>query len=144
MSLENLDSNQFALVISQAAAPAFMLGAVSSFLTVLFSQINLVIGKMSAISALPDDGARSAHLKSAAPRLKTRLSRMGWAIFWAIGSGVATCFVILAAFAGASFGIRHEIGAAILFATSLVFFTVALVIFGFEIKVAMSDVAELN
>ena len=32
MSFETLDSNQFAVVISQAAAPAFMLGAVSSLM----------------------------------------------------------------------------------------------------------------
>ena len=41
MSLDTLTSNQFAVVISQAAASAFMLGAVTSFLTVLFSQLNL-------------------------------------------------------------------------------------------------------
>jgi len=144
MSLDTLTSNQFALVISQAAAPAFMLGAVASFLTVLFSQLNLVIGRLRDIRAVPDASATNAQLEAAAPRLKARLARIGWAIGWAIASGVATCFVIIAAFAGAWFGIRHEIGAAILFTTSLVCFTMALIIFGYEIKVAMRDVAEFN
>ena len=103
-----------------------------------------MIGRLRDIRAAPDASATNAQLEAAAPRLKARLARIGWAIGWAIASGVATCFVIIAAFAGAWFGIRHEIGAAILFTTSLVCFTMALIIFGYEIKVAMRDVAEFN
>jgi len=143
MSLDPLTSNQFALVISQAAAPAFMLGAVASFLAVLFSQLNLVIGRLRAVSSLPDDSAANAQLKTTTPQLKLRVTRIGWAIYWALGSGVATCFVIIAAFAGAWFGIRHEVGAAILFTISLGLFTAALMTFGYEIKVGMGD-SELN
>jgi len=143
MSLDPLTSNQFALVISQAAAPAFMLGAVASFLTVLFSQLNLMIARLRSVNSLPDDSASSAQLKTTAPDLKIRVARIGWAIYWALGSGVATCFVIIAAFAGAWFGIRHEVGAAILFTISLGLFTVALLTFGYEIKVSMSD-PEIN
>ena len=127
MSLDTLTSNQFAVVISQAAASAFMLGAVASFLTVLFSQLNLLLEKARAISSPPKVRVSSAQTDIAAPQLKTRIIRIGWAIFRALGSGVAKCFVIIAAFAGAWFGIQHEIGAAILFTSSLIFFTAALI-----------------
>ena len=143
MSLDTLTSNQFELVISQAAAPAFMLGAMASFLTVLFSQLNLILEKLRALSSLRDNSVTTAQFGTTTPELKIRARRVGWAIYWALGSGVATCFVIITAFAGAWFGIRHEVGAAILFTISLGLFTVALITFGYEIKVGMSD-AELR
>jgi len=139
MSLDTLTSNQFALVISQAAAPAFLLGAVASFLSVLFLQLNRILDRLGAISSLSDESATSAKLRATRPLLKIRATNVGRAIFWALGSGIATCFVIIAAFAGACFGLRHELGAAILFAVSLGLFTVALFTFGYEIKLGLSQ-----
>jgi Protein of unknown function (DUF2721) len=141
--LDSLTSNQFALVISQSAGPAFLLGAVASFLSVLFSHLNRIIDRSRAIGALTDESPNSAKLKASIPQLKTRATHVGWAIYWALGSGVATCFVIVAAFIGALIGIRHELGAAILFTISLGLFTMALITFGFEIRARISQ-AELD
>ena len=139
MIIDTLTSNQFALVISQAAAPAFLLGAVASFTSVLLLQLNRIIDKLQAISSLSDENAITAKLKATRPLLKIRATNVGWAIYWAVGSGIATCFVIVAAFAGAWFGVKHELGAAILFTISLGLFTVALITFGREIKVGLSQ-----
>jgi CHASE2 domain-containing sensor protein len=96
--------------------------------------------RSQAISALSDENASSARLKATIPQLKTRAIHVGWAIYWALGSGVATCFVIVAAFTGALIGVRHELGAAIFFTISLGLFTVALITFGFEIRAGISQV----
>ena len=70
MSPDTLTINQFSLVISQAAAPAFLLGAVASFLSVLTSYLHRIIDRSRAINAIPDEDATSAHLKATLPQLK--------------------------------------------------------------------------
>ena len=140
MSLDPLTSSQFSLVISQSAAPAFLLGAVASFIMVLFSHLNRIIDRSRAINAIPDENATSVKLKATLPQLKIRATRVGWTIYWALDSGVATCFVIITAFASAYFGVRQELGAAILFTISLGLFTVSLISFGYEIRVGLNHV----
>jgi Protein of unknown function (DUF2721) len=140
MSLDTLTSQQFSIVISQAAAPAFLLGAAASFLSVLFKQLSSLIDRLQAISALPDENAASAKLKASRPLLKSRASNVAWAIYWTIGSGIATCFVIVTAFAGTLFGVGYEFGAAILFTMSLALFIVGLITFGYEIRLGLRHV----
>ena len=51
MLKEMLTSDQFAVVIAQAAAPAFLLGAVASFLSVLVSHLARIVDRSRAITA---------------------------------------------------------------------------------------------
>ena len=90
MSLDSSTSSQFAVVISQAVAPAFLLGAVASFLSALLTHLNRIIDRYRAISSLADESATGAKLKATLPQLKKRATQVGWAIFWSIGSGVVT------------------------------------------------------
>ena len=48
---------QLARIIGSIAAPAFLLGAVASFISVVFSQINRVIDRSHYIHAIKDDDA---------------------------------------------------------------------------------------
>ena len=48
MLKEMLTSDQLSLVISQAAAPAFLLGAVASFLSVLVSHLGRIVDRARA------------------------------------------------------------------------------------------------
>ena len=66
---EVLTSNQLSLVISQAAAPAFLLGAVASFLSV-FSNMSRIIDRSRAIVAMPDQDFSKAPHKATLPLLK--------------------------------------------------------------------------
>jgi hypothetical protein len=67
---EVLTSNQLSLVISQAAAPAFLLGAVASFLSVLVSNMSRIIDRSRAIVAMPDQDFSKAPHKATLPLLK--------------------------------------------------------------------------
>jgi Protein of unknown function (DUF2721) len=139
MSPDTLTANQLSLVISQAAAPAFLLGAVASFLSVLVSHMNRVIDRSRAINAIPDEDATRAHLKAALPQLKIRATLVNRAIYWAVGSGIFTCLLMISGFVSAYFGVRHEPGAAILFTLSLGLFTAALISFAREVKAAVGQ-----
>jgi hypothetical protein len=134
---EVISLNQLSLVISQAAAPAFLLGAVASFLSVLVTHMSRIVDRSRAINATPDDDPKKAGLKATLPQLKLRAALVNRAIYWAVASGISTCLLMIAAFGSAYFGIRHEPGAAILFTMSLGLFTFSLISFAREVRVAM-------
>jgi hypothetical protein len=142
MSLDTQTIGQISLVISQAAAPAFILGAVASFLSVLISHLNRIIDRLRVISAISDETATSAHLKAGLPQLRNRAAHVGRAIYWAVGSGIATCFLMIVAFVSAYFGVRHELSAAILFTLALGLFTVSLIFFGYEVRGALKHLEQ--
>ncbi len=135
---EVITLNQLSLVISQAAAPAFLLGAVASFLSVLVSHMSRIIDRSRTINAISDGDPNYADLKATLPQLKLRARLVNRAIYWAVASGISTCLLMIAAFGSAYFGIRHEPGAAILFTMSLGLFTFSLISFAREVKVAMA------
>jgi hypothetical protein len=136
---EVITLNQLSLVISQAAAPAFLLGAVASFLSVLVSHMSRIIDRSRAINALSDEDPKKAALKASLSQLKLRANLVNRSIYWAVASGVFTCLLMISAFGSAYFGIRHEPGAAILFTLSLGFFTFSLISFAREVKIAMTQ-----
>ena len=59
------------------------------------------------------------------------------AIYWAIGSGIVTCLLMVVAFGSAYVGARHELGAAALFIVALGLFTASLVSFAREVGIAL-------
>jgi hypothetical protein len=139
MMPDPLTINQLSLVISQAAAPAFILGAVASFLSVLISHMSRIVDRSRAINAIPDDDVTRTHLKTALPQLKIRASLVHRAIYWAVGSGISTCLLMIFAFGSAFFGVKHEPGAAVLFTLSLGLFTGSLILFAREVRVALNQ-----
>ena len=80
-----------------------------------------------------------AGLKAALPHLKFRATLINRAIYWAVGSGIVTCLLMIMAFGSAYVGVRHEPAAAILFTLSLCLFTTALILFAREVRVAVND-----
>jgi hypothetical protein len=129
--------DQLQLVISQAAAPAFILGAVASFLSVLLSHMGRVIDRARAIHDLAESHPRNQQLSANLPQLRQRARILHRAIFWAVGSGVVTCLLMIVGFASAYFGVRHEPGAALLFTCALGLFTAALISFAQEVGIAL-------
>jgi uncharacterized membrane protein YgcG len=136
---EVLTTNQLSLVISQAAAPAFLLGAVASFLSVLVSHMSRIVDRSREIKAIPDADTANAHLRATLSVLRIRATLVNRAIYWAVASGITSCLLMIAAFGSAYFGFRHEPGAAILFTLSLSLFTFSLISFAREVKIAMNQ-----
>jgi hypothetical protein len=135
---ELLTVNQLSLVISQAAAPAFLLGAVASFLSVLVSHMSRISDRLHAIDAMPDD-AKKGRLQALMSDLRFRAILVNRAIYWAVGSGISTCLLMIVAFATAYFGARHEPAAVLLFTLALGLFTASLISFAREVRMALSD-----
>ncbi|MGB8610848.1 MAG: DUF2721 domain-containing protein [Pseudolabrys sp.] len=127
--------DQLSLVISQAAAPAFLLGAVASFLSVLVSHMSRIIDRSRAIHAIADGDPMKAQLSV----LRFRAALIIRAIYWAVGNGISTCILMIVAFITAYLGARHEPAAAGLFTLSLGLFTASLISFAREPRVALNQ-----
>ncbi|MGY4573354.1 DUF2721 domain-containing protein [Bradyrhizobium sp. USDA 3256] len=131
--------SQLSHVISQAAAPAFLLGALAAFIAVLISRQNRIIDRTIYLNGIPDeDGARS-RLKADLPRLIRRATMINRAIFWSVMGSIAISILIVVAFVSAFFQFPHERGVAILFILAVAAFTVSLVDFAREVRIALSE-----
>jgi hypothetical protein len=131
--------SQLSHVIVQAAAPAFLLGALAAFIAVLISRLNRIIDRTIVLNAIADDDAVKSRLKAHLPRLLRRAAMLNRAIFWAVIGSIAITLLVIVAFACALLKFQHERGVAILFMVALGAFTVSLVDFAREVRIALSE-----
>jgi len=128
---------QLSRIIAGVAAPAFLLGAVAAFISVLASRMNRVIDRSQFLNSISDE-ARS-HLKADIPRLKRRAILLNRATYYAIMCGVVTSLLIIVAFVSALLHMSHEYGVAILFIVALGYFLLSLIQFARETRMALHD-----
>jgi len=130
---------QLSQVIGQVTAPAFLLGAVAAFTSVLISRMNRIIDRSQTLNAIRDDDASKAHLKSDIPRLKRRAALLNSAILFSTVSAIITSLLVIVAFVCAFYNMPHEYAVALLFVVALGFFTVSLVYLAREARIALNE-----
>src|SRR5258708_23779189 len=86
--------SQLSEVISQAAAPAFLLGALAAFIAVLIGRLNRIIDRTVLLNGIPGDDAARNRLKADLPRLMRRAAMMNRAIFWAVLSSISMTILV--------------------------------------------------
>jgi hypothetical protein len=131
--------SQLSHVISQAAAPAFLLGALAAFIAVLIARLNRIVDRTVVLNGIPEDDTVRYRLKADLPRLMRRAAMMNRAIFWAVVASIAVTILVIVAFLTAFFQLQHERGVAIFFMISLGAFTISLVDFAREVRIALSE-----
>ncbi|MDA9532423.1 MULTISPECIES: DUF2721 domain-containing protein [unclassified Bradyrhizobium] len=131
--------SQLSHVISQAAAPAFLLGALAAFIALLISRLNRIIDRSIYLNQISDQDQARSRLKADLPRLVRRAAMINRAIFWAIVGSISIGIVIIVGFVSAFFEIRHERGVAILFVISVSVFIVSLMDFAREVRIALNE-----
>ena len=131
--------SQLSQVISQAAAPAFLLGALAAFIAVLISRFNRIVDRTIVLNAIADNDAAMSRLKADLPRLMRRAAMINRAIFWAVIGSITITLMVIVAFVSAFFHIQHERGVAVLFIISLGAFVVSLIDFAREVRIALSE-----
>jgi hypothetical protein len=139
MITETPSVNQLAQVISQAAAPAFLLGALAAFIAVLISRLNRIIDRTIVLNGIPAEDTVRSRLKADLPRLMWRANLVNRVILWAVIGSIAVTILVIVAFASAFFEVQHERGVAVLFIISLGAFTVSLIDFAREVRIAVSE-----
>ncbi len=132
--------NQLALVITQATAPAFLLGAVVGLISVLINRLERILDRSRWLNSLQGDGAATLELKADRPRLEQRAGLINSAILFAISSGVSTILLMVLAFMFAFVGSAHERGVALLFVLSVSLFGASLTQFLREVRIALRKI----
>lgn len=131
--------SQLSQVISQSAAPAFLLGALAAFIAVLIGRLNRIIDRTIVLNSISTDDRVKARLKSDIPRLMRRAAMLNRAIFWSVVGSIVIAVLVIVAFASAFFRVEHEHGVALLFVIALGAFIVSLVEFAREVRIALSE-----
>jgi hypothetical protein len=121
-------------VIAHATAPAFMLGAVTGFLSILISRVERVIDKKR------DFLKNSGSSDSAAGFFARRIEILNSAIYMAVLSALATAALLIVAFMMALFNVQHEKGVAMLFVLALVLLMVSLIQLTLEVRIARKTI----
>jgi hypothetical protein len=137
--LETPSIDELARIIGSVAAPAFLLGAVASFISVLISRITHVIERSQYLHGIADSDASKAYLKIDLPRLRRRAALLNRSLFCSILAAILTALIIIVAFISAFYHIAHEYGVALLFVATLVTFCVALIELARETRLALHD-----
>lgn len=130
---------QLSHVISQSAAPAFLLGALGAFIAILISRLNRIVDRTVILNGIPNDDTVRCRLKADMPRLMQRAAMVNRAIFWAVIASISVTFLVIVAFVTAFLQIQHERGVAIFFMIPLGAFTISLVDFAREVRIALSE-----
>jgi hypothetical protein len=134
-----LDTGQLSQVMSQSAAPAFVLGAVAGFVSILLNRMTNVIDRIRSLNEIADGDTTRAHLKSDIPRLRRRAKILNGATYLALASGVCTSLLLVVGFATAYVGVRHEYGAGLLFIVAISLLGGSLFRFGQEVRLGLSE-----
>jgi hypothetical protein len=131
------DIDQLSTAISHATAPAFMLGAVAAFLSILITRLERIGDKQRALRSA-DAGAvdPSGAMAVSFSRRMVLLSR---AIYFAVLSALATAALLIGAFFAALAEIGHARFVALMFAVSLMLLMASLVELTREIRVHMAN-----
>jgi uncharacterized membrane protein (DUF485 family) len=126
-------------VIHDVTAPAFLLGALAGFISLLIARMNRVIDRSQALNAIGDNDDVKGHLKSDIPRLKRRAALLNRAIFFSTISAIVAAFLVIVSFANAYLNIRHEYGVGLLFILSIGFFVTSLIYLALEVRIALHE-----
>ena len=132
------DIDQLSAAISHATAPAFMLGAVAGFLSILISRMERIADRSRTLQSggaeALDPSVREAITKSFARRMLL----LGSAIYFAVLSALVTAALLIAAFATALLGFGHAGIVALMFVVALALLMASLINLTREIRVHLA------
>lgn len=137
--MEVPEPGQLAQVMSQATAPAFVLGAVAGFTSILLGRAGTILERIRHLNEVPNEDVARGHLKADIPRLQARARILNSAVRLALASGMCTSMLLIVGFASALLRIRHEYSAATLFVLAIALLGAALFRFGQEVKMGLSE-----
>jgi len=140
MPLDHPTATQLTQVISQVTAPAFLIGAVAAFVSVLMGRMNRVIDRLQGLDAIGDDDKLSAHQRADTSQLRRRAALLNRAIVFATISAIVTSLLVIVAFLSAYLQLQHEYGVGAFFIVALIFFTAALVDLAREARISLHEI----
>ena len=132
------DIDHLGSVISHATAPAFMLGAVAAFLSILIQRMERISDRIRALRA--DDLSGADPKDALLQTLRRRVLLLGRAIYFGVLSALVTSALLIAAFSSALLGIGHGAIVAVMFVVALALLMTCLVNLALEIRIQLATI----
>jgi hypothetical protein len=136
------DIDRLTQIFSNAIAPAFFLGAVAAFVSLMMSRLAAVSESIKAARALPDHGGAAVGNSLSLGTLTRRARLLSDGIILSLGGGICATLLLAMLFASQFFGLRHVYGAAVLFIGATLLLGVALFRFAQEAWHARRELME--
>jgi hypothetical protein len=134
---------QLATIIGQTIVPAFLLGAMASFLSVLTGRLGRIADRLILVGTLDDLNPTNAKLKRHIPTLQRRAALIHRAISFTIFSAICIASMVILSFGSVLANFSHERGVAALFIIALTALIVALIDFMRETILARHEISDL-
>jgi Protein of unknown function (DUF2721) len=131
------DIDHLSEAISHATAPAFMLGAVAGFLSILVTRLERIADRNRSLRSADAEAVDPTGAIAAA--FSRRMILLSRAIYFAVLSALVTAALLIAAFLAALLGIGHGHIVALMFVVSLGLLIASLVELTREIRVHMAN-----
>ena len=130
------DIDRLTHIFSNAVAPAFFLGAVAAFVSLMMSRFAALRERIKATRALPDQSSMELG------PLTRRARLLSDGIILALSGGMCATFLLAVLFASQFFGLNHVYGAGILFFFATLLLGFALFRFAQEAWLARRELVE--
>ena len=101
------DIERLTQIFSNAVAPAFFLGAVAAFVSLMMSRLAAVNERIKATRALPDQDRAVVGSSMALGPLRRRARLLSDGIILSLGGGVFATLLLAVLFASQFFGLKH-------------------------------------
>ncbi len=132
------DIDHLSAAISHATAPAFMLGAVAGFLSILIARMERIVDRNRSLRAGDLASLEPSIRDAMAGSFARRMQLLGSAITFAVLSALVTAALLICAFLAALVGLAHGGVVAVMFVVALALLIAALVNLVREIRVQIA------
>jgi Protein of unknown function (DUF2721) len=136
------DIDRLTQIFSNAIAPAFFLGAVAAFVSLMMSRLAAVAAQIKATRTLPDQAGAAVGGSMSLATLTYRARLLSDGIILSLGGGICATLLLAMLFASQFFGLRHAYGAAVLFIGATLLLGIALFRFAQEAWHARRELME--
>jgi hypothetical protein len=133
------DIDRLTRIFSNAIAPAFFLGAVAAFVSLMMSRLAAVNEAIKANRALPDQDGVAVGSSLALGMLTRRARLLSDGIIMSLGAGMCATLLLALLFSSQFFGLHHAYGAAVLFIVATLLLGAALFRFAQEARHARRE-----
>lgn len=138
MTIEPGSVEHLSQLISQVVAPAFLLGAVAGFVSLLSDRLMAVVARVRQLVRGHDEEISGQNRGEIIARLQRRATILNIAILFGILSGLSALVLIITAFGAALLDIHHVWMAAVLFVASAFFLLCSVITFCIDVRMAIT------
>src|ERR1700712_1701116 len=136
------DIDRLTQIFSNAIAPAFFLGAVAAFVSLMMSRLPAASESIKGTRALPTQDGAAVKNSMSLGTLTRRARLLSDGIILSLGGGMCATLLLAVLFASQFFSLHHAYGAAVLFIAATLLLGVALFRFAQEAWHARRELME--